>query len=140
MHALEVCDDDILALAINLYFACSVRMGEMLGLTSVSDTHLDVYKRQVQDGQPSECWTAIVFVPSGIQRIPTLISYAEDQERTEQFYGTMPTATTLSLIHIFPMAHQLIGFYTVADDSDGVLKVMRSYQYFAASAISDRCV
>lgn len=37
-----------------------------------------------------------------------------------------------------PMAHQLIGFYTVADDSDGILKVMRSYQYFAASAISDK--
>lgn len=36
-----------------------------------------------------------------------------------------------------PMAHQLIGFYTVADDSDGVLKVMRSYQYCATSAISD---
>jgi len=37
-----------------------------------------------------------------------------------------------------PMAHQMIGFYTVADDSDGVLKVMRSYQYFAANAISNR--
>lgn len=37
-----------------------------------------------------------------------------------------------------PMAHQLIGFYTVADTSDGVLKVMRSYQYYAASAISDK--
>lgn len=37
-----------------------------------------------------------------------------------------------------PMAHELIGFYTVADDTDGVLKVMRSYQYYAASAISDR--
>ena len=37
-----------------------------------------------------------------------------------------------------PMAHQLIGFYTIADGSDGVLKVMRSYQYFAASAISDK--
>lgn len=36
-----------------------------------------------------------------------------------------------------PMAHQMIGFYTVADDADGVLKVMRSYQYYAASAISD---
>lgn len=36
-----------------------------------------------------------------------------------------------------PMAHQLIGFYTVPDDSDGVLKVMRSYQYYAASRISD---
>ncbi|MEC8009540.1 MAG: HsdR family type I site-specific deoxyribonuclease [Pseudomonadota bacterium] len=37
-----------------------------------------------------------------------------------------------------PMAHQLIGFYTVADGTDGVLKVMRSYQYYAANAISDK--
>ena len=37
-----------------------------------------------------------------------------------------------------PMAHMLIGFYTVADNTDGILKVMRSYQYFAASLISNR--
>lgn len=37
-----------------------------------------------------------------------------------------------------PMAHQLIGFYTIADSADGVLKVMRSYQYQAANAISDK--
>lgn len=37
-----------------------------------------------------------------------------------------------------PMAHQLIGSYTVADDTDGILKVMRSYQYYAASAIADK--
>jgi type I restriction enzyme R subunit len=42
-----------------------------------------------------------------------------------------------SLLSI-PMAHQLIGFYTVADGSEGVLKVLRSYQYYAANAISDR--
>ena len=42
-----------------------------------------------------------------------------------------------SLLSI-PMAHQMIGFYTVADDTDGILKVMRSYQYYAASAISDK--
>jgi len=34
-----------------------------------------------------------------------------------------------------PMAHQLIGFYTVADNTDGLLKVMRSYQCYAAKAI-----
>ena len=34
-----------------------------------------------------------------------------------------------------PMAHQLIGFYTVADNTEGVLKVMRSYQCYAARAI-----
>lgn len=44
---------------------------------------------------------------------------------------------TVSLLSI-PMAHQLIGFYTVADESDGVLKVMRSYQYYAAHAVSDK--
>ena len=37
-----------------------------------------------------------------------------------------------------PMAHQLIGFYTVPDGGDGILKVMRSYQYYAANAISDK--
>ena len=42
-----------------------------------------------------------------------------------------------SLLSI-PIAHQLIGFYTVADESDGILKVMRSYQYYAANAISDK--
>lgn len=37
-----------------------------------------------------------------------------------------------------PMAHQMIGFYTVPDSKDGVLKVMRSYQYYAADAIRTR--
>ncbi|MBD5221876.1 MAG: HsdR family type I site-specific deoxyribonuclease [Bacteroidales bacterium] len=36
-----------------------------------------------------------------------------------------------------PMAHQMIGFYTVPDSRDGILKVMRSYQYYAASRIND---
>ena len=36
-----------------------------------------------------------------------------------------------------PMAHQMVGFYTIADDKDKTLKVLRSYQYFAVSRISD---
>lgn len=36
-----------------------------------------------------------------------------------------------------PMAHQLIGYYTIADDKDKTLKVLRSYQYFAVSRIYD---
>ena len=43
---------------------------------------------------------------------------------------------TQNLLYI-PMAHQLIGFYTVADNKDGILKVLRSYQYYAVSAISN---
>lgn len=37
-----------------------------------------------------------------------------------------------------PMAHMMIGYYTVADKTDGILKVMRSYQFYAASAISSK--
>lgn len=37
-----------------------------------------------------------------------------------------------------PMAHQLIGYYTIADSSDGILKVLRSYQYEAVRAIHDK--
>lgn len=46
--------------------------------------------------------------------------------------------TLVSKLLSIPMAHQLVGFYTVADSSDGALKVLRSYQYYAASAISDK--
>lgn len=37
-----------------------------------------------------------------------------------------------------PMAHELIGWYTIADDNDCVLKVMRSYQYYAVHKIYEK--
>ncbi len=37
-----------------------------------------------------------------------------------------------------PMAHTLIGFYTIPDAKDNTLKVMRSYQYYAATRLADR--
>lgn len=46
---------------------------------------------------------------------------------------------TSNLLYI-PMAHQLIGFYTVADGSDGILKVLRSYQYYAVVAIANKVI
>lgn len=35
-----------------------------------------------------------------------------------------------------PMAHRLVGFYTIPDKKDNTLKVLRSYQYYAASKIA----
>ena len=37
-----------------------------------------------------------------------------------------------------PMAHQMVGYYTIADDKDETLKVLRSYQYFATTKIWKR--
>ena len=36
------------------------------------------------------------------------------------------------------MAHQMVGYYTIADDKDETLKVLRSYQYFATTKIWER--
>ena len=44
---------------------------------------------------------------------------------------------TAGLLNI-PMAHMLIGFYTIADTDDNLLKVMRSYQDYATIGIADR--
>ncbi len=48
--ALEVCDDDILALALNLAFSCSLRMGEMLGLTWDC---IDISQTSIEQGRAS---------------------------------------------------------------------------------------
>ena len=37
-----------------------------------------------------------------------------------------------------PRAHEMIGYYCISDATDGILKVMRSYQVYAAEAIFRR--
>lgn len=39
-----------------------------------------------------------------------------------------------------PMAHQMIGYGTVADGADNTLKIMRSYQYYAAIKVYTRAI
>lgn len=46
-------------------------------------------------------------------------------------------ASVVEMLLSIPMAHQMIGWYTVTDRAAGHLMVMRSYQYFAARKISD---
>jgi len=56
-------------------------------------------------------------------------------------FNNEPITDWKSIASVFlsiPMAHQLIGFYTVADTAAGILKVMRSYQYWAVHRITDR--
>jgi type I restriction enzyme R subunit len=64
---------------------------------------------------------------------PNFYFHWEDFNNTIVNDWTRIAADLLSI----PMAHQLIGYYTIADDKDKTLKVLRSYQYFAASKISD---
>lgn len=58
--ALEVCDDENLALALNLAFSCSLRMGEMLGLTWDC---IDISESSIVNG------SAYIFVNKELQRV-----------------------------------------------------------------------
>lgn len=58
--ALEVCDDDNLSLALNLAFSCSLRMGELLGLTWDC---IDISEESIATGR------AYIFVNKELQRV-----------------------------------------------------------------------
>lgn len=59
-HALEVCKDDRLKLCINLSFACSLRIGEVLGLTW---NCIDLSEQSLADGSAS------IFINKELQRV-----------------------------------------------------------------------
>ena len=71
--------------------------------------------------------------PDGVFNPDFYFHWADFNNKTKNHWNDIAT-----LLLSIPMAHQMIGFYMIPDDTDGVLKVMRSYQYHAANAISDR--
>lgn len=60
MQVNEICDDDLLKLCINLAFACSLRIGELLGLTWDC---VDISDESIKNG------TAYIFVNKELQRV-----------------------------------------------------------------------
>ncbi len=65
---------------------------------------------------------------------PSYYFHWADFNNDEAFDWKYLAANLLSI----PMAHMLVGFYTIADDKDETLKVLRPYQYYAANEISKR--
>ena len=60
LKALDICTDDILTLAISIAFACSLRMGEMLGLT---------WDCVEMSNNSIENQTAFIYVDKELQRV-----------------------------------------------------------------------
>lgn len=65
---------------------------------------------------------------------PSFYFHWADANNDETFDWKAIAANLLSI----PMAHQMVGYYTIADDKDETLKVLRSYQYYATNKIWDR--
>lgn len=90
LHALEVCKDDILSLAINLSFACSLRMGEMLALTwDCIDASLETIRES----------TSSLFVNKELQRVEKdAIKILEDKDVLMKFPDLLDTAKTVLVL------------------------------------------
>lgn len=69
--AIDLCDDDILKLAMHLSFACSLRQGELLGLTWDC---MDITPESIKDGR------AFVYIDKELQRVSRdALSQTEEQ-------------------------------------------------------------
>lgn len=66
--------------------------------------------------------------------LPSFRFHWADFNNEEVFDWQAICRTLLSV----PLAHHMVGYYTIADDKDGTLKVLRSYQYFATTKICER--
>ena len=89
MHALEVCDDDILALAINLSFACSLRMGEMLGLTWDC---IDISEESLRENNAS------IYVDKELQRVNRDVMEVLDNKDIIRVFPRTLSNTQTSLV------------------------------------------
>ena len=89
MHALEVCDDDILSLAINLSFACSLRMGEMLGLTWDC---VDISEESLKNNNAS------IYVDKELQRVNRDVMEVLDNKDIIRVFPRTLSNTNTSLV------------------------------------------
>lgn len=66
-----------------------------------------------------------------------IFHWANEKSEVINNWRTLINGGKYAMLSI-PEAHQLVGYYTVADRNKDVLKVMRSYQYYAVRSICAR--
>ncbi|MBR2134517.1 MAG: site-specific integrase [Eubacterium sp.] len=88
--ALDVCDDDMLKLAISLAFACCLRLGELLGLTWDC---IDVSETSIENG------TAHIFVNKELQRVNrSSMDFLSDKDVMLKFPAVLKCTNTVLLL------------------------------------------
>lgn len=88
--ALEVCDDPILSLAINLAFSCSLRMGELLGLTWDC---VDVSEESIKNDR------AYIYIDKELQRVSkNTIELLGERDIIYRFPAIYPKNTTVLVL------------------------------------------
>ena len=107
--AIELCDDDIIKLALNLAFCCSLRIGEMLGLT---------WDCVYIDDESIESGKAMIYVNKELQRVnKDAMKDLEGKDIISQVPADIcrkTTALVLKTPHTATSIRQIYGPKTVA--------------------------
>lgn len=88
-HALELCDDENLALALNLAFSCSLRMGEMLALTWDC---IDISPESIANEKAS------IFVNKELQRVQKNTLEALDEKGVIKVFPSILVSKHTALV------------------------------------------
>lgn len=89
-HALDVCQDEELKLAINLAFSCSLRIGELLGLTWDC---VDISQKSIEAGK------AFIYVNKELQRVNReAMNALEKKDVLRVFPEQRETSTTVLVL------------------------------------------
>ena len=126
MYALDVCDDERLKLALNLAFSCSLRMGEMLGLTWDC---VDISKDAIENGN------AFLYVNKEVQRVSkdalkdlkskdVLLVFREESRKNRTVRVLKTPKTESSIRKVFlprTVAEQLVAWKKSQDELKEVL-------------------
>ena len=90
MKAMDLCEDDILKIAMNLAFACSLRMGELLGLTWDC---VDITPESIQEGRAS------IYVNKELQRVrKDVMDKLEKKDVLRIFPGQKTSGVTILVL------------------------------------------
>ena len=84
-RAVKVCDDPRLTLALNLAFCCSLRIGEMLGLTWDC---VDISEGSI------ECDSAAIFIKKELQRVKKTSIQEIEKTGIQLEFPSLPTSST----------------------------------------------
>ena len=89
-HALEVCDDPRLRLCINLSFSCSLRLGELLGLTWDC---VDISPESIEAGRAS------IYINKELQRVDfASLNALENKNVITRFPSISSRCTTVQVL------------------------------------------
>ena len=89
-HALEVCDDPRLRLCINLSFSCSLRLGELLGLTWDC---VDISPESIEAGRAS------IYINKELQRVDIAsLNALENKNVITRFPSLSSRCTTVQVL------------------------------------------